>query len=484
MVLFGQKIGRLILGMLLAPLLAMGQQREKPYNVLFIVVDDLRPSLGCYGDRAAITPHIDRLAARSIVFDRAYCQQAVCNPSRASVLTGLRPDENGVTDLITHFREKLPNAVTLPQAFKNAGYTAVGVGKIFHGSKNTQDTASWSAPPVRSVSVKSSEYFLEKNKKGGKADAYEFVDAPEEAYPDGRTAATAIQLLTTFKQSGKPFFLATGFQKPHLPFCAPLQYWDLHAGLDTAAPHNPARPAGAPALAYHQWQELRGYTDIADKGPLGAQQARDLKRAYYACVSYMDAQLGKVLDALDRLGLRENTLVVLWGDHGYHLGEQDLWCKSTNFELDTRIPLLIAAPGVVRVPATTPAIVEAVDLYPTLLELCQIQPAGPLSGASLVPLLKDPEKKWTGVAYSQFCRPYKAITSKTATHMGYSVRDQNWRYTLWYEMVNNRIVARELYDLSSHPIETENLAGGKAYRKTERKLERLLQRYRQPESHF
>lgn len=456
---------------------SFSQVGAKP-NVLFIAVDDLRPDLGCYGDAKAITPNIDRLAGRGLVFNRAYCQQAVCNPSRASVLTGLRPNETGVTDLITHFRQKDPDIVTLPQAFKQAGYTAIGIGKIFHGSKNTQDEVSWSAPSVQNLSVRSDEYFLPQNKKKGKAGSFEFTEGPDNKYPDGKIADEVVGALRNFKSSGEKFFIAAGFKKPHLPFCAPQKYWDLYAHTDFSTIAHRQRPEGAPEMAFHQWQELRGYADIPDTGALAGTTEADLRRAYYACVSYVDVQIGKIIDELDRLGLREQTIIVLWGDHGYHLGEQELWCKSTNFELDDRIPMIISAPAAGRRGAATNAIVEAVDLYPTLMDLCGIPPPHTLSGRSLAALLSDPAAKWDHEAYSQFCRPYKAITSGHPTHMGYTVRDQAWRYTVWYRLKDHVIESRELYDVHQDPVETVNLAGRREYKKVEDKLGRLLELYR------
>ncbi|WP_119080543.1 sulfatase [Chitinophaga alhagiae] len=454
------------------------KEKDKKYNVLFIIIDDLRPDLASYGDARAITPHMDRLAQRSVLFKNAYCQQAVCSPSRASILTGLRPDQTGVTDLITHFREKVPDVTTLPQAFKNNGYTAVGVGKIFHDTKRTVDPVSWSPVQLAFNGPKGREYFLDRNKKGGKADAYEFTDSADASYPDGKVADQAIDLLRRFKNSGEPFFLATGFRKPHLPYCAPRKYWDMYAHTSFPGVENRNRPAGAPEIAFHQCQELRGYTDIPDEGPLTHEKENDLIRAYYACISFVDAQVGKVLEELNRLGMSEHTIVVLVGDHGYHLGEQNLWCKSTNFELDARVPLMISAPGSAKKGASTDAIVEAVDIYPTLLDLCKIGPASKLSGGSLAPLLRDPASRWDKVAYSQFSRPYRAILSKTATHMGYSVRDREWRYTVWYNLSNNAIENRELYYLGNGRVEQENLSGTKKYQPVEKKLGALLEAYR------
>jgi len=451
---------------------------SKNKNVLFIAVDDLRPTIGCYGDSRAITPNIDKLAERGVVFNNAYCQQAVCNPSRASILTGLRPNENGVTDLITHFRQKVPDVVTLPQLFMNEGYQSVDIGKIFHGSIKTQDDVSWSVPPIYNLSTKKDQYYLPEHRKGGKSSSFEFADVKDDGYIDGKISEKTIRLLESYKTSGKKFFLAVGFKKPHLPFCAPKKYWNMYNNTDFSYITDREKPENAPEIAFHHWQELRGYTDIPSEGELTREKEQELWRSYYACVSYVDKQIGKILNELDRLGLAENTVVILWGDHGYHLGEQHLWCKSTNFELDDKIPLIILAPGVTKAGAKSDAIVEAIDLYPTLLDLCGLKPEGNLSGRSLVPLLENPDKKWKHNAYSQFCRPYKALSSKMATHMGYTVRTYGWRYTVWYNLKNDSVEFRELYDLSKYRVEKKNLTGIGKYAKTEEKLGRMLDKYK------
>ena len=295
-----------------------------PMNVLFIAVDDLRPSLGCYSDAKAVTPNMDQLADRSVVFMNAYCQQAVCNPSRASMLTGLRPDQIQVTDLGSHFRKKQPEVTTLPQIFKEAGYQSVGVGKIFHGSAQAQDEPSWSVPVEYAISVKEDEYHLPENRQGGKAAVTESAEVDDRAYEDGKIAERGIQWLQKFKRAGAPFFLALGFKKPHLPFCAPQKYWDLYQRTEFSPLPNQNKPEDAPDLAFHHWEELRGYADIPNQGSLAPEKEQELWHGYYACVSYVDAQIGRVLQTLEELGLEKNTIVVDWGDHGYHLGEQQL----------------------------------------------------------------------------------------------------------------------------------------------------------------
>ncbi|MCX6252908.1 MAG: sulfatase, partial [Bacteroidia bacterium] len=358
----------------------------KPLNVLFIVSDDMRPNLGCYGDHYSVTPNIDRLAASGVVFTRSYCQMAVSCPSRTALLTGLRPDETGVTNLETHFRAKLPDLVTLPQLFKNNGYLALGTGKVFHALKQTVDPVSWSEP-VPNYEVEG--YLLPENRTGsGKKNSTECADVHDTAYVDGEMTMDAIKFLAKAKNENKPFFVAVGYKKPHAPYVAPKKYWDIYKDK-TYQITDRERPIGSPALAFHNNEEIRGYKDIPDEGLIPPDKEQQIIHGYYACISYIDAQVGKVLNALDSLGLRENTIIVFWGDHGYHLGEQGLWCKSTNFELAARAPLIIAAPGMKGNGSKSDAIVEFVDVYPTLANLAGLTPQGKLSGISLVSLLMN-----------------------------------------------------------------------------------------------
>lgn len=455
---------------------SVAQQSAQHKNVLFILVDDLRPNLGCYDDRKAYTPNIDRLASRGIVFTNAYCQQAICNPSRTSMLTGLRPDETGVYDLQTHFREAIPHAVTLPQYFKNQGYFAASTGKIFHNSKSTQDPVSWTK--VESVAGNRT-YLLSENRGKGKQKITEVADVLDTAYTDGKIAESAISLLSEASQKEAPFFIAVGFIKPHAPFCAPKSYWDLYSpSLFTVTDRD--RPIGSPDLAFHHWEELRGYRDIPVQGELSPDQEQRVIHGYYACISYIDAQIGRILKELETLGLVDQTIVVLWGDHGYHLGEQGLWCKSTNFELDTRVPLIVSAPGLARSGEKVNAMVESVDIYPTLTELCGLNRIDGLSGISLMPLLEDPSSPWKYPAFSQFVRPYNAAIHKKdkASHVGYSIRVPGWRCTYWYDLTTNIVVERELYQLDDAGSESENIAGQPGVSAIERRLAALIDQYR------
>ena len=437
---------------------------ENRRNVLFIAVDDLRSELGCYGVKEIQSPNIDRLAARGTVFDRAYCQQAVCSPSRTSLLTGCRPDTTKVYDLQTHFRKTLPDVVTLPQHFKSHGYFTQSVGKIYHGGLD--DQMSWSEPPPRAgrpmYQLKENQDLVArktaaaKDKKFATASAryntmagpaYECADVPDNAYSDGAIADAAIEMLRRAKD--KPFFIAAGFLKPHLPFVAPKKYWDLYRRDDIPMAPNPFPPKDAPKFALANWAELRAYEDIPRIGPLTDDQARTLKHGYYACVSYMDAQVGRVLEELDRLGLRDSTVVVLWGDHGWKLGEHGEWCKHTNFENDTHAPLICSAPGQKASGQHSKALVEFVDVYPSLCEPAGLPLPSHLEGLSFAPLLNEPERPWKKAAFSQYPR--------SGGIMGYSMRTDRYRLTRWLNRDGSE-AARELYDHQNDPQENVNVA--------------------------
>lgn len=466
--------GYLLLGLSALPAAACAAPKERPKHVLFIAVDDLKPVLGCYGDPVARTPHMDALARDGVLFRRAYCQQAVSGPSRASLLTGLRPEQVGVTELGTWMRAERPDVVTLPQAFREAGYETRGVGKIFHGTKNSLDERSWSRRPVLYAYTRNEEYQLPCNKTGRKARAAEFADAPDSLYFDVRIRREALAQLDELACAGKPFFLAVGFLKPHLPFCAPERYWAEFADCDFArVPGWCPRPEGVPEIALHDSEELRGYTDIPDLGPLAAGQEETLRRAYYACVRFVDDQIGALIRRLRELGLYDDTLIVLWGDHGYHLGEQGMWCKSTTYEAACRAPLIVKPAGRPQ-HRTVDGVVELLDIYPTLLDLCGIRDRYGVSGRSLRPQLEGRPARHR-YALSQFQRPYPALTKRAARrYMGYVVRDEKWAYTEWVDLEGQE-AARELYELSAG-CEARNLAGTPALRRVEKRLSRVLHR--------
>lgn len=447
-------------------LLGPASAADRP-NVLLIAVDDLRPELGCYGHPVVKTPHIDRLAREGTLFRRAYCQQALCAPSRASVLTGLRPDSSGITSLSQPVRQTLPVIRTLPEHFRAAGYTTLSLGKIYHHPTDDNDRG-WSAPAWMPLgawaqAVDPANGPLEPK---GRSTTWERVDVPDTAYPDGKIAARARTELARFKKTGEPFFLAVGFLKPHLPFFAPKKYWDLYAPGDIRMPDATTWPAGMPALAGTNWEELRQYRGAPKQGPLDPELARTLVHGYYACVSYVDAMIGEVLAELEQQGLRQNTIVVLFGDHGWKLGEYGAWCKHTNFELDTRSPLIVSAPSRRAAGQPSNALVEFVDLYPTLAELCGLDVPAHCEGDSFVPLLDSPARPWKAAAFSLYPRGNLAT--------GFSVRDERWRYTEWIDPRTHAVVARELYDHADSVVATTNLADDPAHGSEVARLGALL----------
>lgn len=451
--------------------------QTKP-NVLFIAVDDMRPDLGCYGVQHAMTPNIDRLAARGIVFDKAYCAQAVCSPSRTAMLTGLRPDTTKVWDLVTHFRAAQPKCVTLPQHFRENGYHTVGLGKIEH--HGYEDGPSWSEPRWFSTGqivtvdptdwTKRSgsrfdgvtEYAAPMPRGAGKGDnkakqgpAFEVSPKSDGELPDGATAAEAVKRLTALKASGQPFFLAVGFLKPHLPFVAPKKYWDMHDPDKIPVPAFDRLPDGTPSFVGHDNGELHAYPGVPAGNPIPPDFAKKLRHGYNACITYTDAQIGRLLDALDKEGLADNTIIVLWGDHGWQLGEHGLWHKHTNFEFATHAPLLIALPKSTTAGRHCAAPVEFVDVYPTLADLCGLSIPSALVGRSLKPYLQNPDAPMQKPAVSVYPRSSK---EQGGALMGYSVRDERWRCNFWRKRGTAEIGFTELYDEKNDPNETVNLA--------------------------
>ena len=440
-------------------------------NVLLLLVDDLKPALGCYGDDLAITPNIDRLAARGVRFERAYCNQAVCAPSRNNLLLGSRSTSIGVYSLGLNFRRAVPEAVTLPQLFMEHGWHSGAVGKVFHtGHGNHEDRASWSVEPRLEKVV---EYLLPESTGGGKLtreDAYftnrnlgrirqlprgaawEIADVGDSAYSDGRIADEGIRRLRRSVLGGEgPFFLALGFVKPHLPFTAPERYWDLHDPAAFPLSGAQEHPEGAPDWAGKRGGEIANYTPVTVENLRDEAMQRRLIHGYYAAVSYADAQIGRVLDEMERLGLMRSTVVVLWGDHGWHLGDHGYWTKHTNYEEANRIPVIIAAPGMVRGRAAG-QLTETVDIYPTLAELAGLpQPEGrqPIDGISLVPVLQDPSRSLRDHAYH--CYPKRG-------YMGRAVRTERFRLVEWKRRDGTGGPVHELYDYIDDPGESRNLA--------------------------
>jgi iduronate 2-sulfatase len=434
-------------------------------NVLFIMADDLRCDLGCYGSPAR-TPNLDALAARGVRFDRAYCQQAVCNPSRSSLLTGRRPDTLHLWSNGTHFRERNPDAVTLPQWFLRHGYEARCVGKIFHNwhTKEKGDRRSWSAdeflhyanhgddvPQVRGELPPNLATLFPRSY--GVVPLCERRDVPDEAYYDGRVAAEAVRVLREAKD--RPFFLAVGFWKPHAPFNAPKRYWDLYDGA--ALPHyDPARPAGGPDVALHDSREILGIPPM--RFTPTAAQAAEMRHGYLANVSYMDAQMGKVLRALAELGVAGRTIVIFLSDHGYHLGEHTLWGKTSCFEFDARVPLIVSTPGMTTAGRTARGLVELLDVFPTMPALAGLPTPPGLEGRSLAPILADPGAAGKPAAFTQHPRSayFDRTPSGVPEAMGYSARTAAGRYTEWRDWVTGRLLAAEWYDHSRDPFDRTN----------------------------
>ena len=390
------------------------------YNVLFIIADDLRPLLGCYGYPEMHTPNIDRLAQRGTLFNRAYCQYSVCNPSRTSILTGLRPDTTRVFSNKVEFRKTLPDAVTLPQHFKAFGYHTQSIGKVAHNLEMQDDTYSWSSP----------SWGLPITNQGRSHPSWQALDVEDDELSSGKTAKRATKVLNEIQNT--QFFLALGFHTPHLPYYAPKGYYKLYKDENFSLPSTAISPNS----------NMRLYRDIRDTGNLSDAKALELVRAYAASISYMDAQVGRVLNHLDALRLTENTVIVFAGDHGYHLGEHGEWGKNTLFEVSLRSPLIVSVPGQTHIGVKADALVELVDLYPTLSDACQIPIPPQLEGISLMPLIKQPTRPWKTAAFSQKVP-------------GNSIRTDRYRYIEWGR---NRSRGVELYDYDVDPHETINIA--------------------------
>ncbi|GAB5406719.1 MAG: sulfatase [Aureliella sp.] len=428
-------------------------EQQRP-NVLFIAIDDLAPSLGCYGDLIAKTPHIDRLAASGVCFRNAYNQLPLCNPTRASVMTGLRPDTIKVYDLDRHFRDEVPDTVTLSESFRAAGYVVERIGKIYHynvpasiGTDGFDDPASWDRTTNPKGRDKAEEHLItnaEPHRKISAALSWLAAEGTDEEQTDGMIATAAVERLK--QPHSKPFFLAVGFFRPHTPYVAPKQFFDLYP-VDKLrlpwAPDDDRQDIPVAAFAHN--------CPVANYG-LDEPVLLQATQAYYACVSFIDAQVGRLLDALETQGLADSTIVVLWSDHGYHLGEHNgVWQKRTLFEQSAKSPLVIRAPGVDgRGPCRR--IVEFVDIYPTLTELAGIEPPSEIEGRSLAPLLNDPLTPWDGNAVTQVLRPADDRLSEPV--MGCSIRTARYRYTEWGEGTHGH----ELYDHQTDPGEFHNLA--------------------------
>jgi iduronate 2-sulfatase len=481
-------------------------------NILFIAIDDLKPLLSNYGETQMVTPNFDRLAKMGMTFTNAHVQYAVCGPSRASVMTGTNPDKTKVWDLHTDFRKSAPDLVSMPEYLISQGYETTAVGKIYHKGSSApgHDGKSWSIPHAipRNYDPKygdaAFEYYqnpetkqqieqLEKEAKAkgitknGKLRSYVFkrlkpstesADVSDEAYQDGLYTQTALKKLAQLQKGTKPWFLGVGYQKPHLPFVAPKKYWDLYDRDKIDLAKFQQLGDGTPKFAYHSFGELRAFSDIDNKLNIGDKlpeaNQRELIHGYMACVSYIDAQLGKLLDQLEKTNSLDNTVIVLWGDHGFHLGDHTEWCKHSNFEQATRIPFMFAGPGVEKNQKSSHP-VNLVDLFPTVFELVGVKQSAQTDGKSLVALL-DNDKNTTldmDYAYHQYAR---------GKRMGYSVRTDKYRYTEWHDNEyrstqpynSSNIIGTELYDYVNDPLETKNFNEDPKYTKVLNELKAKL----------
>lgn len=460
-----------------ATLAAQADDAQRP-NVLLILVDDLKPALGCYGDRFAQTPNIDQLAKSGLRFDLAYCNQAVCAPSRFTLMLGSHSTSTGLYGLGSHLRKVLPDAVTMPQYFAQHGYRTESLGKVFHiGHGNLGDPGSFSVPHFHDKVI---EYLDPASTDGGKLTreeayftnqqlsrirslprgaAFESPEVADEKYADGRVAAETVKRLRAAKQrrieSGTPFFIAAGFARPHLPFSAPTKYWNRFDPAKLPQPEFKDAPQDASSIGLKRGGEITNYSPVPPGGQVDAELTRQLIHGYYASTSFVDAQIGKVLKELKRLELDRNTIVVLWGDHGFHLGDHGFWTKHTNYEQANRIPILISAPGVTKRGTSTRQPAESVDIFPTIAELCGLpRPKGPqpIDGLSLVPVLKDPTARVRDHAYHAYPR----------RKLGRAIRTERYRLVEWRDAGESGKSEYELYDYQDDPLETRNLAAVKA----------------------
>ncbi|MBC7653355.1 MAG: sulfatase [Oligoflexus sp.] len=492
------------LGLIFFPLTSiLAQEKAQKPNVLFIAIDDLKPYLNFYGFSAVKSPNLDKLAERSTVFMSNYCQQAVCAPTRASLLTGLRPDRTQVWDLKTLIRDKNPDVITLPQLFKQNGYTTAALGKVFdqRSVDKKHDEISWTEPykgkykyPVAYGAPLLGHYQNpEMKKKYANADekdmdevkvSTESADVPDDAYADGAMINEAITDLRKYGSAGKPFFLAVGIRKPHLPFVAPKKYWDMYSRDKIELAPWQKHSIDGPPIAYHSSGELRGYADIKasvkDDEPLNlsVDKQKELIHGYYASISYVDALVGKLLGELKSSGLDKNTIIILWGDHGWHFGDHNLWNKHSNFEQATRTPLIISIPGQ-KSKIVYQSITEFVDIYPTLAELANIQPTQQLDGKSLVSALKGDQKAIKDFAISQYPRK-----NGKDNFMGYALRTKQYRFVEWIKdfrttqkFDQQNVHAVELYDYEKDPLETKNLANDPVYKKIKEDLSSKMHQF-------
>jgi iduronate 2-sulfatase len=437
-----------------------GVRGPKP-NILFIAVDDLRPELGFYGASHIKSPVLDNLAGQSLVFNRAFCNVPVCGASRASLMAGVRPGRYRFLNFSTYMEKDYPGITSLPKHFRNNGYATISNGKIYHHKND--DISAWDVIWGPEITTSWRDYLTAENimldtGSISRGYPYEKADVHDTAYFDGKTTQKSINDLRTLASGNKPFFLAVGFVKPHLPFNAPSKYWEMYDPATISLPENYVQPETTPRAAYHNFGELRAYAGVPKEGPVSLEMANKLIHGYYACVSFIDAQVGKLLDALKELELDQNTIVVLWGDHGFNLGDHQLWCKHCNFKSSLQVPLIIKVPGQTN-GKKTDAITEFIDIYPSLCELAGLPVPKTVDGESFVPLMKGVERN-KDFAISKFG---DGVTLVRGTYA----------YTEWLDQ-NNNVRARMLFDHKNDPLELDNLAEKPEFRKVVMEMSKFL----------
>ncbi|MEM6800421.1 MAG: sulfatase [Bacteroidota bacterium] len=499
-------------------------QKQKP-NILFLAVDDLRPELGCYGSDIALSPNIDALAGDGLLFERAYCQQAICSPSRASLMTGARPETINIIENYAYFREENPDIITLPQHLQTHGYEAAYVGKIYHG-KFTDEELSWSRKAAKidipkpklpgGYATQENQDIYKSNQEAvrakygevghyalGRGPAYEAAEVADQTYIDGYNTDVAIATMKEMlSQSDKPFFLGMGYRLPHLDWNVPKKYWDLYDPEKIKITEQQVSPDNGAAMGLHASFELRVRHGIPKYGPIEGELAKTLKHAYLASVSYVDAQIGRMLKALEEVGARENTIIILWSDHGWHLGDMGIWGKATNYEIATRVPMILWTPDMPdeNRGKSTSALVELLDIYPSLCELAGISPPEHVEGESFASLLEKPDQEWQEVAFTQYPNPalrewaanpltqsmretyfgplIEDVESRIKEQqkekwnreifenhlMGYAMRTDRYRLVLWKDRRDKDAspIFIELYDHEVDPEETKNIADQEA----------------------
>lgn len=475
--------------MLISPMFCQAQKtgKTKP-NVLFIAVDDLRPELGCYGNTQIISPNIDKLASDGLVFNRTYCQQSICMASRASLMSGYRPDTLHIYNTRS-LDELAPGVLTINQHFENNGYQIWAAGKIYHHSvdhkkqfgnnyhvvETREKGRGYLSDEAWEIVEEFEKEFQKTNNASaeGRGPAFEAANVDDNEYVDGKMTDLAVEKMTDYKNAGKPFFMAVGFHKPHLPFNAPKKYWDMYDPGKISKASNPFKPENASEYFDYNFGELRNYPGIPKGNDiLDASLSAKLKHGYYACVSYTDAQIGRLIDALKQNGLYENTIIILWGDHGWKLGEHGMWCKHTQFELDNRVPLLLKVPGQKSKGSKVNAFAEFVDIYPTLCELAGLEIPKHLQGISLAPLVDQPNRKWKEGAISYW--PAVGRDNPAKLVMGVAIKTERYRYTEWIKVSTGEVVARDLFDHQLDPAENVGVAAKPENKKVMDELSLLL----------